>query len=60
MPITTATQDGKTVHSMTQTTDLFSQPTRPSQEQQMKINQQLASQLQEMEVARAMAQYQHR
>ena len=47
MSIISPTQGGKTVNAMTQKTDLFSQPTKPSQEQQ----------LQEMGVAGAKAQY---
>ena len=60
MPIITPTQDDKTVNAMAQTTDPFSQPTKPSQEEELEIDQQLVSQLHEIEVARAKAQYQHR
>ena len=51
MPIITSTQDGKTVNAMTQTTDLFPQPSKPSWEQQMETDEQLASWLWEMGVA---------
>ena len=60
MPIIIQTQDGKTVNAMTQTTDLFFQQTKQSWEQQVEIDQHLAPQLHEMEVARAKAQYQLR